>query len=151
MPASIVKPASYGFVVLAALGLIDALYLTALHYSNAIPPCYVGSCEQVLNSPYSILFGVPVAVIGVAYYFFTLFCGVLYLQSHVSRALQLALLATPVGLIYSLYALVLQVWVIGAFCQYCLFSGFVSTGMFLLAGYVYFSLKRRQIDSVPRV
>ena len=63
--------AAYLILVLALAGIVDAAYLTFEHYSNTLPPCHTGifvDCGKVLLSKYSVLFGVPVAVIGVFQY-----------------------------------------------------------------------------------
>lgn len=127
---------------LGLVGLCDAVYLTMEHYLDLNPPCYVGSCEVVLTSAYAVILGVPVAVWGVLYYV-SVVAGLLwYLSTLDGRVLKLTLLATVVGLLASGYFFLLQAFVIHAWCQYCILSGLVSLGLFLLAGIVYFQSKR---------
>ena len=127
---------------LGLVGLCDAIYLTMEHYLDLNPPCYVGSCEVVLTSPYAIILGVPVAVWGVLYYV-SVVGGLLWYQSTLnSRVLKLTLLMTGWGLLASGYFFLLQAFIINAWCQYCILSGIVSFGLFLLAGIVYFQSKR---------
>ncbi|MDB5265572.1 MAG: Vitamin epoxide reductase [Parcubacteria group bacterium] len=124
------------FSLLATLGFIDSVYLTIDHYTHGIVPCYVGSCETVLTSSYANgLFGIPipVAVLGVIFYFSVLVLLMVYFDSKNKIALLLALLATSIGVLASGYFIYLQADVIGAWCQYCLFSAFTSTTMFVIA------------------
>jgi uncharacterized membrane protein len=117
----------------AVVGLMDAVYLTIEHYTNSVVPCYVGSCETVLSSPYAIILGVPVAVWGVVYYG-TVLAGLLLFQHTLSElVLKLTLLCTVAGLVSSLYFFLLMAWVIEAWCQYCLLSGAVSLTLFVTA------------------
>ena len=53
-------------IVLTAIGLCLAAYLTYVHYSGTTPPCSIkgNPCSQVQKSRYSELAGVPVALIG---------------------------------------------------------------------------------------
>src|SRR3981081_3700651 len=56
-------------LVLAAVGLGLASYLTYVHYSGIKPACSLGgSCEKVQTSAYSHLAGVPVALMGLIGY-----------------------------------------------------------------------------------
>jgi vitamin-K-epoxide reductase (warfarin-sensitive) len=131
-------------LVLGACGLCDAIYLTMEHYLNLNPPCYVGSCETVLSSSYAMILGVPVAVWGVVYYV-SVVGGLLYYMSTLDvRILKLTLLATVAGLFASLYFFSLMAWVIEAWCQYCLLSGALSLGLFLITVKVYIQSKRPQ-------
>ena len=131
MQLRITTPQFWSMVGLALVGLTDAVFLTIEHYTNANPPCYVGSCETVLTSPYAIILGVPVAVLGVLYYTSVLGGLLWYMSTLRVLALQLVLAATVVGLGMSLYFFSLMAWVIEAWCQYCLLSGAVSVWLFL--------------------
>jgi uncharacterized membrane protein len=135
-----VPKALFGIFSLATiLGFADAVYLTIYHYSNIAVPCYIGSCEKVLSSPQAVMFGIPVAVYGVAYYFAVLLLLAIYFESKNATALMLAACATPLGFLASAYFFYLQAAVIDAWCQYCLFSAFTSTVMFACGIYLYFT------------
>ena len=61
--------------LLIFLGVLDSSYLTYEHYANFIPPCPTHAwlsllidCGKVLRSQYSLLFGIPVALIGLIHY-----------------------------------------------------------------------------------
>ncbi len=57
-------------IVLTVVGLGLAAYLTYVHYSGVTPPCSIkgNPCSQVQKSQYSLLLGVPVALIGLLGY-----------------------------------------------------------------------------------
>src|SRR4051812_35234954 len=63
----------YLFAVVALLsliGLADAIYLTVKHVTGGVVPCTLtGSCEQVLNSSYATIAGIPLAAFGALAYF----------------------------------------------------------------------------------
>lgn len=126
------------FVLVAALGLADSIYLTVEHYLNAIPPCTFSNCEIVLTSKYSSVFGVPVSLLGAIYYALVTVLSVLYLQSHSesrNRYLITAFLLTHLGLVASLYFTFIQGFVIGSWCPYCLLSAVTSTTLWLMGRY----------------
>ena len=56
-------------IVLAAIGLGVAAYLTYVHYEGIKPVCGLGGdCEKVQTSEWSKLAGVPVALLGLIGY-----------------------------------------------------------------------------------
>ena len=65
------------------LGLLDAAYLALERVTGGPIACPVGGgCETVQSSAYALLFGVPVAFIGVAGYALLLVVAVLSLQAY---------------------------------------------------------------------
>ncbi len=58
-------------LALSLLGIMISIYLTAYHYAGIPLACPTGgiiNCENVLNSSYAYLLGVPIAVFGVAFF-----------------------------------------------------------------------------------
>jgi uncharacterized membrane protein len=101
--------------VLAALGLAVAVYLTVVHYAHTSPICTTGGCEKVQHSSYSMLHGVPVALLGaIAYACVLLTAAVRGVPSAAAGAL-IAL----VGVGFSGYLLWAQLARIHAICQWC--------------------------------
>lgn len=113
-------------VVLTLLGLSDAWYLAQAALDGAALSCSLGAgldgCNIVAQSPYSHLFGVPLALYGVFFYavlFVTL--SILFVKS--SCALyRVATALGAIGLIVSTYFLFLQIFIIKALCIYCIAS-----------------------------
>src|SRR5690242_18223954 len=78
------QPSPYprmAIAVLALIGLFDAAYLALERITGGTIVCPVGGgCETVQSSAYAILFGVPVAYIGVAGYAALLIAALLALN-----------------------------------------------------------------------
>ncbi len=59
------------FIILSLLGLAISVYLTAYHYAGIPLVCSdkgVINCNNVLNSPISYIFGIPIAVYGIPFF-----------------------------------------------------------------------------------
>ena len=112
--------------IFALIGFADAVFLTTQHYLGKIPPCtIVSGCETVLTSPYAVIAGVPLALLGALFYL-----AILIRPSRLLVAL---------GFIASLGLLYLQIFVIKALCMYCLLSLVTSTGVFVSVWYAHYS------------
>lgn len=119
--------------VLAFFGLLDAGYLTVLHYKNIIPPCTLAGCEKVLNSTYSMLGPVPVALLGVIFYLTVIVICLLILIEGKNELLRVFYFMTAVGFLASLVLFFIQFYLIHSFCQYCILSEVISVGIFVLS------------------
>lgn len=123
----------WAFILVSLLGFLDAVFLTAKHYSGAFLNCPVFSgCERVITSPYAVVGGIPVALAGAAYYLAVFILSVVYLDTRRKWLLNFAAYLTPLGLVASLWFLYLQLFVIKALCFYCLVSAVTSTLLFVL-------------------
>lgn len=121
-------------LIVALLGFADATYLTIEHFSGDIPPCtIVEGCESVLTSPYAVIAGIPVSLIGAIFYFIVLVGVFSFIESKKTGLLKWSLLLTVFGFLATLWFLYLQAFVIGAFCLYCLGSALTSTVLFVTA------------------
>lgn len=136
----------YFFILTALAGLIDASFLTYEHFSKYIPPCseniFFADCGKVLTSPYAVIFGIPLALIGVIQYGSIIILSLLAFQFKNAIAKYLLVILTIGGFIASLYFVFLQLVIIGAICLYCMFSAFTSTALFILT--LIFLKKERQ-------
>jgi len=122
----------YAAVVVAIIGLIDAIYLT-IHYYTAEPvPCTItGGCEMVLTSPYAEVAGIPLGAFGAAAYFVAFALALLTVYGNpmtwkLFGALSLLMAA------FSGYLIYVQAEYIHAFCQFCLLSAGTSFTLFIL-------------------
>jgi uncharacterized membrane protein len=103
--------------LVALAGAVLAAYLTSAHYSDGSLVCPIGGgCETVQESEYAEIAGVPVAVLGLGAYVVLL---ALVLWDSPTARLAAAALAF-VGLMFSAYLLVIQAFVLDAFCVWCL-------------------------------
>jgi Predicted membrane protein len=110
-------------VALVALaGVAVAGYLTYVHYQpDALICTSGGGCETVQDSSYAELAGIPVALLGLLGY-----VAVLVLvawDSELARTLSAAIALVAAG--FAVYLIVLQAFVIDAWCIWCLVNDLV--------------------------
>jgi vitamin-K-epoxide reductase (warfarin-sensitive) len=126
-------------VVLAVVGITASSLALREHYRTDASPCSINErwdCGIVNHSPYAMLFGVPVGVIGIAGY---LLLGILAF----TRAYRLALVTALGGLGFALYLAHIESAVLGVWCIYCVISlGVISLLTLLLLGIVIAGLMR---------
>lgn len=129
-------------IILSILGIFDASYLTTKHYLSEAIYCPVGkNCETVLNSVYSTIFNIPLALFGAFFYFTILILALFYLQTHRKIILQAVFALTLPALIISITLTYLQFFVLYALCAYCLFSAFNILLLFFSNGFLLFFKK----------
>lgn len=127
----------YVFLVLSAVGFLDAVYLTILHYRGIGASCFlVEGCDEVLTSSYAVLWGIPVALLGVLYYAAVFLFIVFYFAERREQYLLYVAYGTFAGFLASLAFLYIQIFVIQALCIYCLISAFISILLFALDVFV---------------
>jgi len=130
----------YALLALAILGIAISSLALREHYRTDLSPCDINErwdCGIVNHSPYAVIRGVPVAVIGIA--------GYLLLAGLSLRAAYRQMLAAAViGLAFSLYLAHIEAHVLGVWCIYCAISlGTISLMALLLLGTVIFELRRK--------
>lgn len=131
--------------LLSLLGLADAIYLTVEHVTGQSVKCtIIAGCSEVLSSPYAVVAGVPLAMIGAAAYFSAFSLATLAAFGYRIAATLLTPLVVAMFLV-SLWLIYLQAFVIRQFCQYCLFSAAVTTGLLV----VVLIVRRRVRYSLP--
>jgi uncharacterized membrane protein len=120
-------------IVLAVVGIAVSSLALREHYRTDASPCSINErwdCGIVNHSPYAVLFGIPVAVIGIAGY---LLLGILAFQ----KAYRLMLVAALGGLGFALYLAHIESAVLGVWCIYCVISlGVISVVSLLVLGTV---------------
>jgi vitamin-K-epoxide reductase (warfarin-sensitive) len=127
-------------IVLAVVGIVASSLALREHYRTGSSPCSINErwdCGIVNHSPYAMLFGVPVAVIGIAGY---LLLGVLAFL----KAYRVMLVAAMGGLGFALHLAHIESTVLGVWCIYCVISlGVISLMSLLVLGTVIVSLMTR--------
>ena len=112
--------------VLSLCGLADAIYLTIGHMTGETVRCtIVAGCSEVLSSPYAVVAGVPLALVGAASYFSVFSLATLAAFGYRLAGTLLRLLVALM-VVVSIWLTYLQAFVIRQFCQYCLFSAVVT-------------------------
>ncbi len=125
-------------ILLAVVGITSSALAWREHYRTDTSPCSINErwdCGIVNHSPYSMLAGIPVAVIGIAGY---LLLAALALK----RAYRLMLVPALAALAFSLYLARIEQRVLGVWCIYCVISlGVISLLSLLVLGTVLASLR----------
>jgi uncharacterized membrane protein len=101
-----------------------SVYLTIAHYTTAValacPNTGAINCEKVTTSPESNVFGIPVAVLGLAFYLFLVPIMSPWAWRSGRREVALArLLSLVVGIGFVLYLVYAEVFEIGNICLWC--------------------------------
>jgi vitamin-K-epoxide reductase (warfarin-sensitive) len=109
---------------LALAGMVAAALALREHYRTEASPCSVNEkwdCGAVNKSPFAVIGGVPVAVIGIAGYLLLLVLAI------TKRWRLLAAAAVP-ALAFSLYLAHIEKDILGIWCIYCVISlGIISS------------------------
>lgn len=108
----------YLLILLAVAGIAVSSLALREHYRTGESPCSINEkwdCGTVNKSPFAMVWGVPVAAIGMAGY---LLLGVLAVKGSYSRLLDFTL----ASLGFSLYLAHIEKEVLGVWCIYCVIS-----------------------------
>jgi uncharacterized membrane protein len=119
--------------LIALFGVADSTYLTVQALTGETAVCGgSANCFQVLGSSYARIAGVPVAALGLVAYFsafsFAAFAGFGY-----DRLRKFFNLTVWAMFAITLWLLVVQAFILHAYCRYCLFSAAM---VFILAAIV---------------
>jgi uncharacterized membrane protein len=118
-------------LALAVVGVLISAYLTWTHFAGLTPVC-TGSgegCQTVQSSRYASLLGIPVAVLGLVAYGGLVFSVAVWAEIGIF----LSFLISLVGTLFSVYLTYLEVFVIGALCQWCLASAVIMVAALICA------------------
>jgi uncharacterized membrane protein len=110
-----------GVALLAAVGAAIAGYLLYERATGGTIACSTGGCEQVQDSEYATVAGVPVALLGLLAYLAVL--ATAFSAHELARAAGAAIALA--GLAFSTYLVYVQVALIEAICQWCIGSDVV--------------------------
>jgi len=116
-------------IVLAVLGIVVSALALREHYRTDTSPCSINDhwdCGIVNHSPYAMLHGIPVAVIGIAGY---LLLGALAF----GKAYPWMLPLVTVAFAFAVHLADVESMVLGVWCIYCVISLGVITLMTALA------------------
>ena len=103
-------------------GVAVAAYLTWVHFQPDSLICTGGGgCEKVQDSEYSMIAGIPVAVLGLGAWVAAL--ALALWDSELARTLLAAL--ALVALAFAVYLVILQLFVIDAICVWCMVNDVV--------------------------
>ena len=141
-------------LLLALVGILNALYLWYAHYQNYTDPTYASfcaisraiNCDTVAQSPWAVIFGLPVAVWGLAGYLLSTLLLVALRQPS-PRALPLWSVMVASSAVYALAAVFfgyISVSKIQSYCILCLLTYGINFGLFFGSWLI-----RRRFSSTP--
>ncbi len=109
----------YLILILAILGMIVSGLALKVHYDDpGKEPCSINDkwdCGVVNHSPYAVMFGVPVAALGIAGYLLIAVLGM-------ARQKSLLLISVLIALAFALYLTNIEKHVLEVWCLYCVIS-----------------------------
>ncbi len=126
--------------VLALAGLGVSIYLTIAHFTeSALLGCSESglvNCTKVTTSPQSYVFGIPVAVLGLAFYVFAVAAMSPWAWRAQRREVHLLRLASVVvGIGFVLYLIYAELFIIGSICLYCTSVHAITFVLFVLTAF----------------
>lgn len=128
---------------IAAVGAVITAYLTIVKLSGGVAACPVSGCDKVLESPYALVFGVPLALFGFLAYsgMGAMAVGPWLINPESNKGLRsqaedktwlLMFVGAASMSIFSGYLMYLMVAVIQSFCFYCIGSAICSVALLVL-------------------
>jgi len=125
-PATTTVPVWFQLVtwVLSLAGLGVSIYLTIAHFTDKpLAGCSESgaiNCTKVTTSPQSFVFGIPVAVLGLAFFIAAVGLMSPWAWRWARREVALIRIASlVVGIGFVLYLIYAELFIIGAICLYC--------------------------------
>ena len=126
--------------VLALAGLGVSIYLTIAHFTeSALAGCSESglvNCTKVTTSAQSYVFGIPVAVLGLAFFVFAVVIMSPWAWRASRREIHLARIASlVVGIGFVLYLVYAELFTIGSICLYCTSVHVITFLLFVLTAF----------------
>ena len=122
---------------LALVGLLLSLYLWLWKIGVVgVLVCGTGTCERVQTSSYSVILGLPVALIGVLGYLALLVVSIVGIQPRWSGdpvPTQLLVALSGAGVLFTIYLSYIEGFVLNAWCRWCLGSAAIIAAIFATA------------------
>jgi len=123
-------------ILLAIVGLLVSIYMTIYKITSNDSMCIgSGDCKTVNASRYAEVYGIPVAVLGVAGY--SAILAVLFLERKPGFFQENGTLLffglSLTGFLFTLYLIFVEVALIKAYCPFCITSQTVMTILFIIS------------------
>lgn len=128
------------FLALSFGGIINSGYLFYQHYKKKPLICPLNhDCGVVTESKWNKIFFVRNEILGLLFFIF-LFISMLYLilNQNLLPALRIIILITAsFGLLFSIFLVFLQRYIIKDYCFYCLISALITLFLFINSVYLF--------------
>jgi uncharacterized membrane protein len=121
-------------LLLSIIGLIGSVYLTISHFDTRFFVCpEFGPCQKILTSNSSHFLGIPVPILGIAYFApMTLLCLPLAWRSADRRIHLARLVLSIVGIGMIIYLFAEELFIIQSLCVWCSAIHFVGFLLFVI-------------------
>lgn len=123
-------------IILSLLGLFDSIYLYIYKLSKNNAMCLgSGDCATVNSSPYSMLYGIPVSVLGIIAYLVILILLFFELKEIFFRenSNYIVFGISLIGVLFSTYLTYVEYFVIFAVCPFCVASAIIIVIIFIIS------------------
>jgi len=122
---------------LSLAGLGVSIYLTIAHFNTSVtlacPATSTVNCEKVTTSPESYAFGIPVAVLGLAFYLFLAVANSPWVWRMTWPPIRWARIGSMVaGIVFVLWLVYAELFKIGAICLWCTSVHVITFALFVL-------------------
>jgi vitamin-K-epoxide reductase (warfarin-sensitive) len=128
-------------VILCLAGVVVSSLALGEHYNTGTSPCDINDrwdCGIVNHSPYAVLFGVPVAIIGIL--------GYSLLAVLAGRFPRITAIGTLIGMVFALRLSWIEWKVLGVWCIYCVSSQIIiALALILGSTAALISMRRKQL------
>ena len=115
-------------ILLSFLGLVDTLYL-GIKRGKPVPCSITNGCEEVLNSRFSTVTGIPISWFGFAFYL-AVFSAAIFATFGEETLIQWIFWPALAAFVISAALVGVQAFILHAYCQYCLGSAVLSSLIF---------------------
>src|SRR5215472_11479543 len=122
---------------LSLAGLGVSIYLTIAHFNTSVtlacPATSTVNCEKVTTSPQSYAFGIPVAVLGLAFYLFLAVVNSPWVWRMTWPPIRWARIGSMVaGIVFVLWLVYAELFKIGAICLWCTSVHVITFALFVV-------------------
>jgi uncharacterized membrane protein len=123
------------FLAAAAYGgFVISLYLTFVHYRGYVSPCYVvEGCEQVQTSRFSVVLGVPVALLGTVFFGLMFYLAIGLLTGATPTLVRAYKVLAFAGALAVVPLFLIQAIALRAFCSYCVATEVIMLSMWIVS------------------
>ena len=131
-----IKKFTWASIFLASIGVLDSTYLFIYKISNNNAMCLGnGDCATVNASRYSVIYGIPISLLGLLAYLAILALLIFEFRNIVTKENSNLLIfgISLVGVIFSAYLTYIEFYVIFAVCPFCILSAIVISILFIIS------------------
>ncbi|HEY5024431.1 MAG TPA: vitamin K epoxide reductase family protein [Acidimicrobiales bacterium] len=121
-------------LLLSLIGLVGSIYLTISHYDTRFFVCpELGPCEKILTSNSSHFLGIPVPILGLAYFAPMSLLSLPLAWRSADRRIHLArLILSILGIGMIIYLFAEELFIIQSLCVWCSIIHFVGFLLFVI-------------------